>query len=91
MLIENGSVASCPCITCFGRQHGVADRTPETVAIYKPLRIEPFRVPSRRDWLTFYASVGTDWEFFCELFSYAVNEGLAGTRMRAGCSAPWVG
>ena len=80
MLIENGSMPSCLCITCFGRQYGVAGRTPRTVAIYKSARLEAIREPSSRDWLVFYASVGTDFEFFCELFRYAICEGLGASR-----------
>ena len=80
MLLDNGSMLSCPCIACFGRQHGVAGRTPRTVAIYKSARLEAIREPSSRDWLIFYASVGTDLEFFCELFRYAICEGLAASR-----------
>lgn len=80
MLLDNGSMLSCPCIACFVRQHGVAGRTPRTVAIYKSARLEAIREPSSRDWLIFYASVGTDLEFFCELFIYAICEGLAASR-----------
>lgn len=80
MLLDNGSMLSCPCIACFGRQYGVAGRTPRTVAIYKSARLEAIREPSSRDWLIFYASVGTDLEFFCELFIYAICEGLAASR-----------
>lgn len=80
MLLDNGSMLSCPCIACFGRQYGVAGRTPRTVAIYKSARLEAIREPSSRDWLIFYASVGTDLDFFCELFIYAICEGLAASR-----------
>ena len=80
MLLDNGSMSSCPWIACFGRQYGVADCTPRTVAIYKSARLEAIREPSSRDWLIFYASVGTDLEFFCELFIYAISEGLDASR-----------
>lgn len=80
MLLENGSMLSCSCIACFGRQHGVDGRTPRTVAIYKSARLEPIPEPSRCDMVAFYASVGTDWEFLCELFIYAICEGLAASR-----------
>lgn len=80
MLLDNGSMLSCPCIACFGRQHGVDGRTPRTVAIYKSARLEPIPEPSRRDMVAFYASVGTDLEFFCELFRYAICEGLDASR-----------
>ena len=80
MLLDNGSMLACPCIACFGRQHGVDGRTPRTVAIYKSARLEPIPEPSRRDMVAFYASVGTDWEFLCELFIYAICEGLAASR-----------
>ena len=80
MLLDNGSMLSCPCIAFFGRQYGVAARTPRTVAIYKSARLEPIPEPSRRDMVAFYASVGTDWEFLCELFIYAICEGLAASR-----------
>lgn len=80
MLLENGSMLSCPCIACFGRQHGVDGCTPRTVAIYKSARLEAIREPSSRDWLIFYASVGTDLEFLCELFIYAICEGLDASR-----------
>lgn len=80
MLLDNGSMLSCPCIACFGRQYGVAGRTPRTVAIYKSARLKAIREPSSRDWLAFYASVGTDLEFFCELFRYAICEWLGASR-----------
>ena len=80
MLLDDGSMLSCPCIACFGRQYGVVRRTPRTVAIYKSARLEPIPEPSRRDMVAFYASVGTDWEFLCELFIYAICEGLAASR-----------
>ena len=80
MLLDNGSMSACPWIACFGRQYGVADCTPCTVAIYKSARLEAIREPSSRDWLIFYASVGTDLEFFCELFIYAISEGLDACR-----------
>lgn len=77
---RNGSMLSCPCITCFGRQYGIAARTPRTVAIYKSARLKPIEQASRRDWLSYFASVGTDWEFFCELVCYAVSQGLDASR-----------
>ena len=84
MLLDDGSMLFCPCIASFGRQHGVAGRTPRTVprtvAIYKSARLEAIREPSSRDWLIFYASVGTDLEFFCELFRYAIFKGLDASR-----------
>lgn len=80
MLLDNGSMLSCPCIACFGRQYGVAGRTPRTVAVYNSARLKAIREPSSRDWLAFYASVGTDLEFFCELFRYAICEGLDASR-----------
>lgn len=84
MLLENGSMLSCPCIACFGRQHGVAGRTPRTVAIYKPARLEPIKKPSRRDWVVFYASVGTDIEFLCEFILWLIEGLAAGRRARRG-------
>ena len=80
MLLDNGSMPSCTCIAFFGRQYGVAGRTPRTVAIYKSARLKAIREPSSRDWLAFYASVGTDLEFFCELFRYAICGGLDACR-----------
>ena len=80
MLLDNGSKLSCPCIACFVRQYGVAGRTPRTVAIHKSARLKAIREPSSRDWLAFYASVGTDLEFFCELFRYAIFGGLDACR-----------
>ena len=80
MLLDNGSMPSCTCIAFFGRQYGVAGRTPRTVAIYKSARLKAIREPSSSDWLAFYASVGTDLEFFCELFRYAICGGLDACR-----------
>lgn len=65
-IIENGSVASCPCITCFGRQYGSAARTPCTVAVYKSARLPPLPSPTDLEWLRFFAAVGSDVEFVIE-------------------------
>lgn len=73
MLIENGSVASCPCITCFGRQYGVADSTPRTIAVYKPLRARPIAPATSRQWLRYYASVGSDWDYLMALAAFWAN------------------
>ena len=62
------------------RQHGVAAYTPRTIAIYRPSRLMEIPVPTRWEWVRFFATCGTDWEFFCELVSYAVSQGLDASR-----------
>lgn len=73
MLLENGSLFSCPCITCFGRQYGVADSTHRTIAVYKPIRLRSIASPTPIQWLRYYASVGSDIEFFMALAAFALN------------------
>lgn len=50
------------------RQHGLAARTPRTVAVYRPLRLEPIPSPSLFDWVVYYAFVGSIWDFYAALF-----------------------
>lgn len=69
-ILENGSVSSCPCITCFGRQYGVAARTPCTVAVYKSARLPPIPSPSPRDWVCYYAGLDSNIDFLASLWCY---------------------
>lgn len=63
-LIEDGSNLACYWRACFGRQHGVAGRTPRIVS---PHPIEP---ASPRAWVWYYAGLDSNIDFLASLWCY---------------------
>lgn len=80
---EQGTLEAVPRLR---RQHGVATCTPctnaRTVAIYKPARLRSIEIPTEDDWLRFFASCGSDFEFLCELIFYLKAARRSGWRAR---------
>lgn len=49
------------------RQYGVAVRTPRSW-VYKSAKLQPLPVPTSRQWVRYYAFVGSDYDFLMSLF-----------------------